>query len=229
MYELYNNYVEDIYENICWEIAVYLRLSREDEKEDRNLSSSIQFHAHSSHSGNSPPPPSLVGEQAWRLGLSQAGTPLRLVSEPNVPHRAIRAGHHPRSRIPLISPHFQDDLEVSPDFFEYFDATSPILWSDPTLYCVSAWNDNGQVTHVHDPSRFLLLSLIVARLFRSDFFPGLGWMLTRTLWEELGPTWPGAYWDDWLRHPNQRKNRGCIRPEVSRSYTFGEMGTSNSQ
>lgn len=72
-------------------------------------------------------------------------------------------------------------------------------------------------------------SLILARLFRSDFFPGLGWMLTRTLWEELGPTWPGAYWDDWLRHPNQRKNRGCIRPEVSRSYTFGEMGTSNSQ
>ena len=79
------------------------------------------------------------------------------------------------------------------------------------------------------PVGFSSLSLIVARLFRSDFFPGLGWMLTRTLWEELGPTWPGAYWDDWLRHPNQRKNRGCIRPEVSRSYTFGEMGTSNSQ
>ena len=39
MYELYNNYVEDIYENICWEIAVYLRLSREDEKEDFNKES----------------------------------------------------------------------------------------------------------------------------------------------------------------------------------------------
>lgn len=55
---------------------------------------------------------------------------------------------------PIIS-HFQDDLEISPDFFEYFDATSPILWQDPTLFCVSAWNDNGQITHVHDPSRFL--------------------------------------------------------------------------
>ena len=54
-------------------------------------------------------------------------------------------------------------------------------------------------------------------------------MLTQTLWKELGPSWPGAYWDDWLRHPNQRKNRACIRPEVSRSYTFGEKGTSNSQ
>lgn len=39
MYELYNNYVEDIYENICWETAVYLRLSREDEKEDFNKES----------------------------------------------------------------------------------------------------------------------------------------------------------------------------------------------
>ena len=51
-----------------------------------------------------------------------------------------------------LFPHLQDDLEISPDFFEYFDATSPLLWKDPTLYCVSAWNDNGQVTHVHDPS-----------------------------------------------------------------------------
>lgn len=30
-------------------------------------------------------------------------------------------------------------------------------------------------------------------LYRSDFFPGLGWMLTRTTWDELSPKWPKAY------------------------------------
>ncbi len=24
-------------------------------------------------------------------------------------------------------------------------------------------------------------------MLRSDFFPGLGWMLTKTMWDELGP------------------------------------------
>jgi alpha-1,3-mannosyl-glycoprotein beta-1,2-N-acetylglucosaminyltransferase len=30
-------------------------------------------------------------------------------------------------------------------------------------------------------------------LYRSDFFPGLGWMLTKDLWQELSPKWPKAY------------------------------------
>ena len=34
MIELYNNYIEKAITNINWNIAVYLRLSREDEKED---------------------------------------------------------------------------------------------------------------------------------------------------------------------------------------------------
>lgn len=40
-------------------------------------------------------------------------------------------------------------------------------------------------------------------------------MLTKTLWQEIGSSWPQAYWDDWLRHPDRRKDRVCIRPEVS--------------
>ena len=48
------------------------------------------------------------------------------------------------------TPHPQDDLEIAPDFFEYFDATSPLLWTDSSLFCVSAWNDNGQANHVSD-------------------------------------------------------------------------------
>ncbi|XP_078330454.1 alpha-1,3-mannosyl-glycoprotein 2-beta-N-acetylglucosaminyltransferase-like [Crassostrea virginica] len=37
------------------------------------------------------------------------------------------------------------DLDISPDFYEYFSATFPVLHQDPSLWCVSAWNDNGKV------------------------------------------------------------------------------------
>lgn len=38
----------------------------------------------------------------------------------------------------------EDDLDIAPDFFEYFKATYPLLVADSTLWCVSAWNDNGK-------------------------------------------------------------------------------------
>ena len=34
------------------------------------------------------------------------------------------------------------------------------------------------------------------------------------------------YWDDWMREPAQRLERACIRPEVSRTRTFGKKGVS---
>ncbi|XP_055749294.1 alpha-1,3-mannosyl-glycoprotein 2-beta-N-acetylglucosaminyltransferase-like [Salvelinus fontinalis] len=115
----------------------------------------------------------------------------------------------------------EDDLEVAPDFFEYFRALHPILTSDPTLWCVSAWNDNGREGLV-DPGKADLL-------YRTDFFPGLGWMLLKDVWAELEPKWPTAFWDDWMRHPEQRKERSCIRPEISRTMTFGRKGVSLGQ
>nr|CAD7571314.1 unnamed protein product [Timema californicum] len=36
-----------------------------------------------------------------------------------------------------------------------------------------------------------------------------------------------SYWDDWIRQPEQRRNRACIRPELSRTRTFGKIGVSN--
>jgi alpha-1,3-mannosyl-glycoprotein beta-1,2-N-acetylglucosaminyltransferase len=112
----------------------------------------------------------------------------------------------------------EDDLDISPDFFEYFRALYPILKSDNTLWCVSAWNDNGKEALVaNDPES----------LFRSDFFPGLGWMLTKEIWAELSVKWPKAFWDDWIRQPAQRQGRACIRPELSRTKTFGKIGVSN--
>ncbi|KAK2844968.1 hypothetical protein Q5P01_011627 [Channa striata] len=115
----------------------------------------------------------------------------------------------------------EDDLEVAPDFFEYFRATLPLLKSDPTLWCVSAWNDNGREGFV-DPGKASLL-------YRTDFFPGLGWMLLKEMWEELEPKWPASFWDDWMRQPEQRQNRACIRPEISRTLTFGRRGVSLGQ
>ena len=38
-----------------------------------------------------------------------------------------------------------------------------------------------------------------------------------------------SYWDDWMREPQQRKGRVCIRPEISRTYTFGDAGVSLGQ
>ncbi|XP_005113078.2 alpha-1,3-mannosyl-glycoprotein 2-beta-N-acetylglucosaminyltransferase [Aplysia californica] len=43
---------------------------------------------------------------------------------------------------------------------------------------------------------------------------------------ELRPSWPETFWDDWMRHPEQRKGRECIRPEICRTSTFGKKGVS---
>ncbi|TMS35430.1 hypothetical protein L596_002836 [Steinernema carpocapsae] len=103
----------------------------------------------------------------------------------------------------------EDDLDISEDFFSYFGATRQLLAKDKSLWCISAWNDNGAAS-VTDRSKSDLL-------YRTDFFPGLGWMLTVSVWKELSTNWPEAYWDDWLRRPEIRKGRSCIRPEVSRT------------
>jgi hypothetical protein len=54
----------------------------------------------------------------------------------------------------------EDDMELAPDFFSYFRATAPLLDVDPTLMCVSAWNDNGQKRFVHDPTRSFYVSVV---------------------------------------------------------------------
>ena len=98
----------------------------------------------------------------------------------------------------------EDDMEISPDFFQYFTVASELMSRDPSLWCASAWNDNGQSSHVTSPFDF----------YRSDFFPGLGWLLTRRIWNEMSSKWPSqtGFWDDWLRLPEQRRDRKCIFP-----------------
>ncbi|XP_065321990.1 alpha-1,3-mannosyl-glycoprotein 2-beta-N-acetylglucosaminyltransferase-like isoform X2 [Gordionus sp. m RMFG-2023] len=114
----------------------------------------------------------------------------------------------------------EDDFDISPDFFEYFHATYSLLQMDPTIWCISCWNDNGLANlTINDP----------ALLHRSDFFPGLGWLLSEKIWHELRSKWPDAFWDDWMRRPDVRLGRVCIRPEISRVYTFGVDGVSRGQ
>mmetsp|Transcript_16791 Transcript_16791/g.25247 ORF Transcript_16791/g.25247 Transcript_16791/m.25247 type:complete len:515 (-) Transcript_16791:371-1915(-) len=114
----------------------------------------------------------------------------------------------------------EEDLLIAPDFFLFFQATAPLLDTDQTLFAVSAWNDNGQKYRGRDPQRIL----------RSDFFPGLGWMLTRNLWiQELRNKWPPAYWDDWLRESAQRKDRHVLRPELCRTFHTLAAGTGTSK
>lgn len=113
----------------------------------------------------------------------------------------------------------EDDMEVAPDFYSYFHRMSDIYDSDPTLLCVSAWNDNGRRPLVGHSNG----------IYRSECFPGLGWLLNRRIWNELRLKWPKGFWDDWLREPLQRQGRSCIFPEMNRVYTFGEKGASGGQ
>ncbi|CAM9884505.1 unnamed protein product, partial [Sphacelaria rigidula] len=47
------------------------------------------------------------------------------------------------------------------------------------------------------------------------FFPGLGWLMTKELYQgELRQKWPNSHWDHWLRDPKQHNWRECVYPEV---------------
>eukprot|EP00775_Hariotina_reticulata_P008428 gene8428-8611_t len=109
----------------------------------------------------------------------------------------------------------EDDLLVSPDFFSYFEATSWVLSNDETLWCISAWNDHGQEGRAANSTA----------LYRTDIMPGLGWMLKAWTAQELVSIWPIEGWDDWMRDVEIRGGRQCVFPEVSRTHTFGQMGT----
>lgn len=135
------------------------------------------------------------------------------------------SGRHPHPRAIIL----EDDLDVAPDFFDYFSAVEPLLDEDRTLLAASAWSDLGQAAYTSPDAPPAVAAAGAARVHRSDFFPGLGWMLTRHAWEELGPKWPAGFWDDWLREPAQRSGRAFLRPEISRSYTFGQEGVSQAQ
>uniref|UniRef100_A0A673MEU3 Protein O-linked-mannose beta-1,2-N-acetylglucosaminyltransferase n=1 Tax=Sinocyclocheilus rhinocerous TaxID=307959 RepID=A0A673MEU3_9TELE len=113
----------------------------------------------------------------------------------------------------------EEDLDISIDFFSFLSQTIHLLHEDDSLYCISAWNDQGYEHTAEDPSL----------LYRVESMPGLGWVLKKSLYkDELEPKWPTPEklwdWDMWMRMPEQRKGRECVIPDVSRSYHFGIIG-----
>uniref|UniRef100_A0A0K0ETJ8 Alpha-1,3-mannosyl-glycoprotein 2-beta-N-acetylglucosaminyltransferase n=1 Tax=Strongyloides stercoralis TaxID=6248 RepID=A0A0K0ETJ8_STRER len=103
----------------------------------------------------------------------------------------------------------EDDLDISKDFFDYFKKMQRLLFEDKSLMCISAWNDNG-LEGLINKNKTLSFK-------RTDFFPGLGWMLTNDFWFEIKDNFPNIFWDDYLRLENIRKNRSCIIPEIPRT------------
>ena len=59
----------------------------------------------------------------------------------------------------------EEDLDVAPDFFSYFSQTVGLMEADDSVYCISAWNDQGYQHSCEDP----------ALLYRVETMPGLGW------------------------------------------------------
>ncbi|CAE8645940.1 unnamed protein product, partial [Polarella glacialis] len=100
-----------------------------------------------------------------------------------------------------------DTVELGPDALWYFAQLEPTLLSDPSLWCVTAWNDVGLAPYVADPTA----------LMRTDWFSGVAWMLPAKLFlDEMAPSWPFEAWREHFRSHAIRKGRQCVFPEVSR-------------
>eukprot|EP00754_Rhynchopus_humris_P007702 Rhum_TRINITY_DN13536_c0_g2::Rhum_TRINITY_DN13536_c0_g2_i1::g.61126::m.61126/K00726/MGAT1; alpha-1,3-mannosyl-glycoprotein beta-1,2-N-acetylglucosaminyltransferase len=113
----------------------------------------------------------------------------------------------------------EDDMLVSKDFLSLFEQTAPLLAKDKTLMCVSSWNDNGY-GHLRLPEK---------ELFRTGFFPGLGWMLTKKMWKELEPGFPRDQWDHWMRAQTTARGRECVVPFLSRNRNVGAKGSTSNK
>ena len=103
-----------------------------------------------------------------------------------------------------------EDLDIAVDPFSYLSQSVHLLEEDDSLYCISAWNDQGCEHTAEDP----------AVLYRVETMPGLGWVLRKFLYkEEFEPKWPTPEklwdWDMFMRMPEQRRGRECIIPDVS--------------
>lgn len=104
----------------------------------------------------------------------------------------------------------EEDLVLCDDFLWYFLEVGGVLDMDRSLMCVSAWNDNSFRGVVWDKGGLL----------RTDYFPGLGWMIGRGFWMEgLGKKWREEVgrmvtgWDHWVRVVVRGE---CVCPEVAR-------------
>ncbi|GBG28096.1 Protein O-linked-mannose beta-1,2-N-acetylglucosaminyltransferase 1 [Hondaea fermentalgiana] len=128
---------------------------------------------------------------------------------------AIDAGfaHFPSAPALILA---EDDLVYSPDFAEFLTRAAALVAEDESLWIASAWNDNGYRGVARD----------LRRVLRTDFFPGLGWTMQRSLWrQELRLAWPSDHYDWHLRKAEVAKGRECLYPEVARVAHRGWEGS----
>lgn len=123
---------------------------------------------------------------------------------------------HPLANYLVI---LEEDLTMSVDILNYFKQLLPVFENDRSVYCISAWNDQGYKHLSNDP----------AMLYRVETMPGLGWVLSRRLFkDELEKKWPKPEqrhdWDMWMRMESNKKGRECIIPDISRTFHFGAKG-----
>ncbi|XP_015775817.1 PREDICTED: protein O-linked-mannose beta-1,2-N-acetylglucosaminyltransferase 1-like [Acropora digitifera] len=123
---------------------------------------------------------------------------------------------HPNANYLII---LEEDLDVSADILSYFKQLLPVFENDESVYCISAWNDQGYNHLSNDP----------AMMYRVETMPGLGWVLSRKIFKnELEEKWPRPDqfidWDIWTRGQEVRKSRECIIPDISRTFHFGGRG-----
>lgn len=110
----------------------------------------------------------------------------------------------------------EDDLELSPDFLDYFKLTIPLVHSDDTIIASSLWNDIGFTYNTRDKHK----------IKRTSFFPGLGWYLSREIWENvMGPVWPERDWDWHIRELIDKNKYDILIPEVPRDFHVAKSGT----
>ncbi|KAH9258559.1 hypothetical protein BASA81_003061 [Batrachochytrium salamandrivorans] len=184
------------------------------------------------------PPPILIAQDGTNEQVKQQATmrniPL-MQNEDNIHQRHLDGGkkiarHYAKSLHHAFEVQFpsapaiiilEDDLKVSPDFMDWFVQTSQVITNDPSLWCASAWNDNGFAANTHPE-----LDLYTVK--RTGLFPGLGWLLFRTeYYTHLRPNWPEDQWDWVVRRIYQNQDRECLYPEIPRvaHIRLGGLGT----
>ncbi|CAL4125005.1 unnamed protein product, partial [Meganyctiphanes norvegica] len=115
----------------------------------------------------------------------------------------------------------EEDVLVSPDFFVFLNRSVPLLRTDPSLYCATAYND---LTYPHN-------SYDAQVAYRTKSFPNYGWMVGRSFAykmiakiKEILPQNPQQSWDI-ITYFRTSKGMECIVPEVSRSKHMAVGGT----
>lgn len=122
---------------------------------------------------------------------------------------------HPEVQYLII---LEDDLFISTDFFDYCRQLAPLFDEDPTIFSIRGWTDHG--------FPFTTDMRKMDGIYRSEIFTGLGWMISRRIWEQyIAPRKPPfkikyCAWDIWFQGVAISNNLSHIYPEVPRIYHY---------